>query len=90
MTDRVGVPFGSMTDVAPQKNFKPAFSKSRVQVRIFKESTSGPVEFIYNNFSSEETVHTAVVGDSIVDSLFVSNCSVFTLSGGRVDQFLQC
>ena len=87
MTDRVGVPFGSLTDVAPRKNFKPVLLKSQVQGRIFKESTSGPVEFIYNNFSNEETVHTAVVGDSIVDSLFVNNCSVFFLSGGRVDQF---
>ena len=70
-----------------EKNFKPAFSKSHVQRRIFKESSSGPVEFIYNNFSNEETVPTAVVGDSIVDSLCVNNCSIFSLSGGRVDQF---
>ena len=46
MTDRVGVSFGSLTDVAPQKNFKPVFLKSQVHGRIFKESTSGPVEFI--------------------------------------------
>ena len=87
MTDRVGVPFGSLTDVAARKNFKPAFSKSQTQWRILKESTSGPIEFIYNNFSNEETVHTAVVEDSIVDSLCVNNCSVFSLSGGRVHQF---
>ena len=87
MTDRVDVPFGSLTDVPPRKNFKPVFSKSQVQGRIFKESTSGSVEFMYSNFSKEETVHTAVVVDSIVDPLCLNNCSVFSLSGGRVDQF---
>ena len=84
---RIGVPFASVSNAPPKKKMKPAFSESQEQFRLVKEATGGDLEFLCNNFSNFEKLHTAVVGDSIVDSLCVDNCAVFSLSGGRVAQF---
>ena len=84
---RIGVPFASVSEAPTKKKMKPAFSESQEQFRLVKEATGGNLEFLCNNFSNFEKLHTAVVGDSIVDSLCVDNCAVFSLSGGRVAQF---
>ena len=45
------------------------------------------MQFLCNNFSNFKQLHTAVVGNSIVDFLCVDKRAVFSLSGGRVAQF---
>ena len=43
-------------------------------------------ELFFNNFAGER-VHTAIVGDSIFDSICIRNCVTYSLSGGRVEHF---
>ena len=85
---RLGVPFATDNEATPRKKFKPAFSPAQVQGRIIKQPTTGrQLEFLFSNFANEEKVHTAIIGDSIVDNLCVNNCIVYSLSGGVVSEF---
>ena len=84
---RVGVPYANLVDEPPKKKFKPSFSKQQIQGRLWKEINGQKLEFLYNNFDNEKKINTAIVGDSIVDSLCVDACVSLSLSGGRVEQF---
>ena len=84
---RVGVPYANLVDEPPKKKFKPSFSKQQIQGRLWKEINGRKLEFLYNNFDYEKKINTAIVGDSIVDSLCVDGCVSLSLSGGRVEQF---
>ena len=84
---RVGVPYANLVDEPPKKKFKPSFWKQQIQGRLWKEINGQKLEFLYNNFDNEKKINTAIVGDSIVDSLCVDGCVSLSLSGGRVEQF---
>ena len=72
-----------------KKKFKPAISPVQHQDRLNKLTSSGKtLQFLFNNFGNDLETHTAVVGDSIVDSLCVDNCVVYSLSGGKVEDFV--
>ena len=88
MDKRIGIPYASDSSIPPKKKFKPLYSLSQEHGRIVKNSDSGKTfEFIYNNFSNNENIHTAIVGDSIFDNICIDNCVTFSLSAGKIDDF---
>ena len=85
---RLGNLHGNNNSAPPKKWLKPLFANHKQQGRLVKDNIDGTTtEFIYNNFVDEEAVHTAIVGDSIFDSICVKNCVAYSLSGGKVNQF---
>ena len=85
---RLGNLHGNNKSCPPKKRLKPLFADHQQHGRIVKNNIDGTTaEFIYNNFVDEEAVHTAIVGDSIFDSICVKNCVAYSLSGGKVNQF---
>ena len=83
---RIGRPYAS-ANAPPKKTLKPLFADDQVNGRVIKLQPNGRnVEFILNNFVGE-SVHTAIVGDSIFDSICIRNCVTYSLSGGRVERF---
>ena len=47
----------------------------------------GKKRFFQNHNSKE--VHTAIIGDSIVNGICIDSCSVLSLSGGRINDFYE-
>ena len=85
---RLGNLHGNNNSAPTQKRLKPLFANHQQHGRLEKDNTDGnTTEFIYNNFVDEEAVHTAIVGNSIFDSICVKNCVAYSLSGGKVNQF---
>ena len=85
---RLGNLHGNNNSAPPQKRLKPLFANHQQHGRLEMDNTDGnTTEFIYNNFVDEEAVHTAIVGNSIFDSICVKNCVAYSLSGGKVNQF---
>ena len=90
MSKRVGVPFASDPEAVRRKKFKETFSPAQIQGKIVKAKAGGrSLEFIYCNFSNEKEVHTAIIGDSIVNGVCIDSCSVFSVSGGKVNDFYE-
>ena len=90
MSKRVGVPFASDPEAVRRKKFKETFSPAQIQGKIVKAKADGrSLEFIYCNFSNEKEVHTAIIGDSIVNGVCIDSCSVFSLSGGKFNDFYE-
>ena len=85
---RLGNLHGNNNSAPPKKRLKPLFANHQQHGRLVKDNIDGTTtEFIYNNFVDDEEVHTAIVGDSIFDSICVKNCVAYSLSGGKVNQF---
>ena len=85
MDERIGILHASDSSVSPKKQLKPLFSTTQEQVRIIKKSDTGkPLEFIYNNFSNKENIHTAEVGVPIFRNICNDNCVTFSLSGKKL------
>ena len=85
---RLGNLHGNNNSAPPKKRLKPLFTNHQQHGRLVKDNVDGnTTEVIYNNFVVEEAVHTAIVGDSIFDSICVKNCVAYSLSGGKVNQF---
>ena len=83
---QIGRPYAS-ANTPPKKALKPLFADDQVHRRVTKLRSNGRnAEFIFNDFVCE-TVHTAIVGDSIFDNVCIRNCVKYSLSGGRVEQF---
>ena len=83
---RIGRPYAS-ANAPPKKALKPLFADDQINGRVTKLQPNGRnAEFIFNNFVGEN-VHTAIVGDSIFDSVCIRNCVTYSLSGGRIEQF---
>ena len=71
----------------PKKALRPLFADDQVNGRVTKLQLNGRnAEFIFDNFVGE-SVRTAIIGDSIFDSICIRNCVTYSLSGGRVEQF---
>ena len=86
--DRVEPKIANQCNAPTRKKFKPAVSPVQHQDRLNKLTSSGrTLQFLFNNFGNDLETHTAVVGDSIVDSLCVDHCVVYSLSGGKVEDF---
>ena len=85
---RLGNLHGNNNSAPPKKRLKPLFANHQQHGRLVKDNINGTTtEFIYNNFVDEEAVHTAIVGNSIFDSICVKNCVAYSLSGGKFNQF---
>ena len=85
---RLGNIHGNNNSAPPKKRLKPLFANHQQHGRIVRNHIDGTTaELIFNNFVDEEAVHTAIVGDSIFDSICVKNCVAYSLSGGKVNQF---
>ena len=89
--DRVGPKFANQCNAPPRKKFKTTFSpvqnQDRCSTKNILTSSGKTLRFLFNKFGNDLETHTAVVGDSIVDSLCVDNCVVYSLSGGKVEDF---
>ena len=85
---RLGNLHGNNNSAPPKKRLKRPFANHQQHGWIVKNNIDGTTaEFIYNNFVDDEAVHTAIVGDSIFDSICVKNCVAYSLFGGKVNQF---
>ena len=85
---RLGNLPGNNNSAPPKKRLKPLFANHQQHGRLVKDNIDGTTtEFIYSNFVDEEEVHTAIVCDSIFDSIYVQNYVAYSLSGGKVNQF---
>ena len=91
---RLGNLHGNNNSAPPKKRLKPLFANHQQHGRLVKDNIDGTTtEFNYNNFFDEEEVHTAIVGDSIFDSICVKYCVAYSLSGGgggKLISFLCC
>ena len=69
---RLGNLRGNNNSAPPKKRLKPLFADHQQHGKIVKNNIDETTaKFIYNKFVDEETVHTAIVGDSIFDSICV-------------------
>ena len=85
---RIGNLHGNNYSAPPKKRLKTLFLNHQQHGRLVKDNIDDTTtEFNYNNFVDEEAAHTAIVGDSIFDSICVKNCVAYSLSGGKVNQF---
>ena len=88
LEDRLGPVLPFVEPPPNKKALKPLFNDHQSHGETFVNIPGrGTKQVIYNNFANNLEVHTAILGDSIVDSLCMDNCVAFSISGGLETDF---